>query len=237
MVKEWLILYNIIKEIRLYTMITKQQLRAARGLAGFGQKFVAENIGVDPQTISNIESGTGKVSSLHLAKLVDFYESRGIEFTDHNGVRNNPSGVRIYRGNAEFREFYDDIYETARKVGGEICLYNAASHLVIGALGSDYVKIQQERMLELKTKKPDHFNYRVIFAEGDGTFFGATYCEYRWIHPQHFNDTATFVYGDKVGVVTFAANDVTVVVIKNAGFAESLKKQFALQWQLTHEPK
>ncbi|WP_306261327.1 helix-turn-helix transcriptional regulator [Pararhizobium sp. IMCC21322] len=218
-------------------MITKEQLRAARGLAGFEQKFVAENIGVDPKTISNIENGKGNVSSPHAAKLVNFYETRGVEFTDHNGVRQIPSGVRVYRGNAEFRQFYDDIYETARKVGGEVCLYNAASHLVIGALGADFVKVQQERMLALKDKKPNQFRYRVIFAEGDGTFFGASYCEYRWINPEHFNDTATFVYGDKVGIATFENNDVMVVVIKNAGFAESLKKQFSLQWQLTHEPK
>ncbi len=218
-------------------MITREQLRAARALGGFDQKLVAKNVGVDPKTISNIESGKGNISSPHVVNLVQFYESRGIEFTAHNGVRNNPAGVRVYRGNAEFREFYDDIYETARKVGGEICLYNAASHLVIGALGDEFVKLQQERMLALKAKKPNQFLYRVIFAEGDGTFFGASYCEYRWINQQHFiDDTATFVFGDKVGVATFSENDVHVVVIENAGFAASLKKQFGLQWQLTHEP-
>lgn len=218
-------------------MITKEQLRAARGLSGFEQKAVAQFIGVDPKTISNIESGRGEVSSPNTIKLIQFYESRGIQFTDHNGVRQNPSGVRLYRGNAEFRQFYDDIYETARTIGGDMCLYNAVSHLVIGALGEDYMKIQQERMKNLKEKRPDQFTYRVIFAEGDGTFFGETYCQYRWIHPEHFNDqTAVFVYGDKVGIASFEQNDVDVVVIKNAGFAESQKKQFGLTWQLTHEP-
>ena len=206
-------------------------------MTGFEQKMVAENIGVDPKTISNIEGGRGEVSSPNAIKLVKFYESRGIQFTDHNGVRQSPSGVRIYRGNAEFRQFYDDIYETARTVGGDMCLYNAASALVIGALGEDYVKIQQERMLKIKEKNPDKYTYRVVFSEGDGTFFGATYCDYRWINPEHFNDTATFVYGDKVGIATFENNDVDVVVVKNAGFAESLKKQFGLLWQMTHEPK
>lgn len=217
-------------------MITREQLRAARGLAGFGQKMVAENIGVDPKSISNIETGKGELSSPNATKLVSFYESRGIEFTDCNGVRQSPSGVRIYNGNAGFQQFYDDIYETARTVGGDMCLYNAASHLVIGALGADYVQIQQERMMKLKAKRPDQYTYKVIFAEGDATFFGDTYCEYRWINPEHFNETATFVYGDKVGLATFRNNDVDVVVIKNAGFAESQKKQFGLLWQMTHEP-
>ncbi len=218
-------------------MISKEQLRAARALAGLEQKIVASNIGVDPKTISNIESGKGDVSSPHATSLVKFYQSRGIEFTDHNGVRQSPSGIRIYRGNAEFRQFYDDLYETARTVGGDMCLYNAASALVIGALGEDYVKIQQERMLVLKEKNSDKYTYRVIFAEGDGTFFGESYSEYRWINPEHFNDTATFVYGDKVGIATFEDNDVNVVVVKNAGFADSLKKQFGMLWQMTFEPK
>ena len=132
----------------------------------------AENIGVDQKTISNIESGKGEVSSPHTVKLVQFYESRGIQFIDHNGVRQSPSGIRVYRGNSEFRQFYDDLYETARTTGGEICLYNAVSHLVIAALGEEYVKVQQERMTKIKDSKPDHFTYKVIFAEGDGTFFG-----------------------------------------------------------------
>ena len=218
-------------------MITKEQLRAARGLSGFEQKMVAQSIGVDPKTISNMESGEGAISSPNAITLVNFYESRGIEFTDYNGVRQTPTGIRVYRGNAEFRQFYDDLYETARTIGGEMCLYNAASTLVINALGEDYVKTQQDRMMALKKKHPDKYTYRVIFSEGDGTFFGESYCEYRWINPEHFNETATFVYGDKVGIATFANNDVSVVVIKNKGFAESLKKQFGMLWQMTYEPK
>ncbi len=218
-------------------MITKEQLRAARGLTGFEQKLVAQSIGVDPKTISNIESGEGEVSSPNATTLVRFYESRGIEFIDHNGVRQSPTGIRIYRGNGEFRQFYDDLYETARTVGGDMCLYNAKSTLVINALGDDYVKIQQERMMALKKKNPDKYNYRVIFAEGDGTFFGESYSDYRWINPEHFNETATFVYGDKVGIATFENNDVSVVVVKNKGFADSLKKQFGMLWQMTYEPK
>lgn len=218
-------------------MITKEQLRAARGLSGFEQKMVAQSIGVDPKTISNIESGEGAISSPNAITLVNFYESRGIEFTDYNGVRQSPTGIRVYRGNAEFRQFYDDLYETARTVGGDMCLYNAASALVINALGEDYVKTQQDRMMALKKKHPDKYTYRVIFSEGDGTFFGESYCDYRWINPEHFNETATFVYGDKVGIATFENNDVSVVVIKNKGFAESLKKQFGMLWQMTYEPK
>ena len=56
-----------------------------------------------------------------------------------------------------------------------------------------------------------------------------SYCEYRWIHPEHFNDTtAVFIYSDKVGIANFEDNDVNVVVVKNEGFAESMKKQFGL---------
>ncbi len=207
-------------------MISKEQFRAARALLAVTQGFVAENIGATSKTISNIEEGTGQVESKYSGALQKFYENRNIEFLDHNGVRQKPSGLLFYQGNAEFREFYNDIYETAKTIGGDICLCNGSSDLVINALGADFVKTQQERMYKIK----NNFTYRVIFAEGDGVFFGDSYCQYRWISSKFFNETAIFIYGNKVGFATFKNNDVSVVVHEQADIAETLRNTFDFYW-------
>ena len=207
-------------------MISKEQLRAARALLAQTQGFVADNIGVTAKTISNIEEGTGHPDSKHAAALQGFYEARNIEFLDHNGVRQKPGGLSFYRGNAEFRQFYDDLYETAKSVGGDICLCNGSSRLVIGALGEDFVKIQQERMIRIK----NNYRYRVIFSEGDDVFFGGAYCDYRWISAKFFNTTAIYLFGDKVGFATFRDNDVSVVVHEHPDIAETQRHLFDYFW-------
>ena len=61
-------------------MVTKEQLRAARGILAETQGFIAENLGVSTKTISNIEEGTGIPDSQYTAALQNFYHSRNIEF-------------------------------------------------------------------------------------------------------------------------------------------------------------
>ena len=135
-------------------------------------------------------------------------------------------GLYHYRGNAEFRQLYDDLYETAKAIGGDICLCNGSSKLVINALGEDFVKSQQERMTKIK----NNYRYRVIFAEGDGVFFGADYCQYRWIASKFFNTTAIFIFANKVGFATFRDNDVSVIVHEHPDIAETQRHLFNYFW-------
>jgi len=207
-------------------MASKEQFRAARALIAETQGFIAEKLGTTTKTISNIEEGSGLSDSKYSEALKCFYQDRNIEFLDHNGVRQRPTGLVQYHGNAEFREFYNDLYETAKSIGGDICLCNGSSKLVTNALGADFVKLQQKRMEKIKA----NFTYRVIFAEGDGVFFGDSYCKYRWISSKFFNETAIFIYGEKVGFATFKDNDVCVVVHDDANIAETLRNTFDFYW-------
>lgn len=201
-------------------------MRMARAKLDLSQDQVAEAIGITKKTLSNAENGANKLSADNADRLKHFYQSSGLEFTDFNGVRETPTGLRTFRGRAGFHEFYEDQYKTFKAVGGDIWLYNGVSKLIIDALGPDYVEMHKSRMSKIKK----NINYRVIVEEGDDTFFGADYAHYRWLSKEQFNDKTIFVYGSKVGIVNFD-NDITVILIDQEEFAGTLRMLMENMWE------
>jgi DNA-binding XRE family transcriptional regulator len=207
--------------------MTPDQMRMARAKLDLSQDQVAEEIGITKKTLSNAENGTNKLSSDNLDKLKFFFTTRGLEFTDFNGVRETPTGLRTFKGKSGFQEFYEDQYKTFKAEGGDIWLYNGVSKLIIDALGMDYVEMHKARMSKIKNK----INYRVIVEEGDATFFGSDYAHYRWLPKEQFNDKTIFVYGSKVGLVNFD-DDITVVLIEQKEFADTLRRLMENMWDM-----
>lgn len=206
-------------------MITKQKLISARAFLGLNQSNIAENIGVTTKTISNIEEGDGVADNKHTGALQQFFEMRGIEFTDFNGIRQKPTGNRHLKGASGFRELYEMLYHSAKTCGGDIILYNGVSNLVMAALGADYVALQKKRMEKIK----NNYTYRVIVKEGDDTFFGAAYCDYKWLPEKHFNEKTFFVFGSIFAIVDFE-NDIDILIIDSQDVADSQKLLFNGVW-------
>ena len=100
--------------------MTPAQMRMARAKLNFSQGEVAEAISVSTNTLSAAESEKSHLSSENLHKLELFYTSRGIEFTEYEGVRQAPSGIVSFKGRTGFRDFYDYQYDKLRKIGGDI---------------------------------------------------------------------------------------------------------------------
>ena len=83
-------------------MITAQQMRAARALAGIDQKLLAERAGVSVPTIQRMEASDGVVRGVvdTLVKVIRALEESGVELIGENqpstaggrGVRLRPPG-------------------------------------------------------------------------------------------------------------------------------------------------
>jgi len=204
----------------------------ARAKLDIGQDQAAERAGITKKTLSNAESGAHKLSANNADRLRQFYTAQGLEFTDFNGVRETPTGLRTFRGRSGFQEFYEDQFKTFKSVGGDIWLYNGVSKLIMDALGLEYVEMHKACMEKIR----NNFNYRVIVEEGDDTFFGSGYASYRWLPKEQFNDKTIFVYGAKVGIVNFEG-DITVILIEQEAFADTLRLLMENMWnQSAREP-
>lgn len=203
-----------------------KQIAAARQLLGWSQADLATRSGVSKPSIIRIEKNLMSVKHDIQKQIQKLIEQNNIEFLDQCGLRENKKTLIQYSGQAGFREFYDDLYVTARDVGGDICLFNGVSDLVLKWLGEDFLKKHVERMLPIQ----DQYKYRVIVQEKDKSFLGASYCEYKWFPKNLFNDKTIFIYGDKISFITFLKNDIEILVLNQKELAESQKLFFNLAW-------
>lgn len=205
------------------------QMRMARAKLNLSQGEVAEAIGVSTNTLSAAESEKSSLSAENLRNLELFYTSKGIEFLDHDGVRQAPTGILAFKGRKGFLDFYDYQYEKLRKHGGDIWLYNGVSQNFIDALGAEFLTIHKQRMEKIK----ERFTYRVIVEEGDETAFGSAYAEYRAIPSDQFNDKTIFVFCGVLAIVDFS-NELTVTVIEQQGVASSISQLMLNSWDKAH---
>ena len=206
--------------------ISDIQARAARIILRLEATVVAESAGLSISPLYKFEAEGKGLSKEKLAKLRRFYENHGIEFEGREGLRLRPRGNVMYHGDDEFRAFYDDIYETLKRMGGEVCLFNGVPQQLIKHLGKQYYDMHRARMDAIK----NGFNFMVIVAEDEKNLIGSSFVEYRYFPKSLFNDKTIYVYGNKVAFLNFDNDEVQVLVIENGEVADSLRVMFKASW-------
>lgn len=207
--------------------LTAAQCRAARALLGWSQPDLATRSGMHVQTICAFESESGTPTKRTLTRITETLEKGGVEFQPNDGVARKTSPLTIYNGSDGFKAFMDDVYETAKSVGGEICLLNAKPANWIKWLGQDWYENHSKRMQTLlKT-----IDFRVTAKEGDKNFIGGKHSEYRWVPKEIWNEQSFYCYGDRIGFLHFEEDEVEIYVLKQKQFAESFRFLFNIAWE------
>jgi len=214
-------------------MITGNQVRAARALLDLSQPQVAESTGISKNTIYNIEKGGAAVPGGESAfKLQTFFEGNGIDFLPNQGVQFRQD-ERSYKGRAGIQQFFDDVYETAKSSGGQICLFNGVPHLLVKWLGDEFYEMHSRRMVRIK----NNFTFKIIVEEGDNQFIAAGFAEYRWFPRRKFSDQTVYIYGDKVAFFAFTPDSVDISVFSNPKLVKTQRVFFDLAWDAAKVPQ
>jgi transcriptional regulator with XRE-family HTH domain len=208
-------------------MPTIDQIRAARALLNWSQADLATRADLSQTGIARIESGVNMPNSSTLDKIAAAFDGAGIEFIADRGVEKRRSDFKRYKGPAEFRAFFDDVYETAKREGGEICLFNGVPALLHKWLGEDWYKFHAERMQSIKNK----YTFKVIVKEGESKLIGSSFASYKSFPAGLFNEKTIYVYGSKIAFITFLENDVNVLQIEENDVATSFRILFNVAWQ------
>ena len=207
-------------------MISRKQILLARTMLDLSQQNLAQALGMTRQTISDIEKGITDPPVSRLNDLETFFAGKGIEFLDGDGLRMKQISVTRYRGSDELRAFMDDVYTTAKTVGGDICLFNGVPALLRKWLGEDWYAMHAKRMQEIKNQ----FDFKVTVREGENLFIGKSFATYRWFPKDLFHERTIYVYGNKLAFISFDEDDVRALVLDQDEIADSFRVLFNIAW-------
>lgn len=191
---------------------------------------IARQIDISKMTISNHMQSHSRMSAESMQKLLDFFESRSIEFID-NGVRERKKGVATYEGRDGFASFRQDVLAAARVGNADICISDVDDRLFDKwGQGEVNEKYRKEMM------KLTHNTCRVLVREKDFHFPASDFAEYRWSEEGEFGDFSFYLYANKTAMLIFDDNNLYIYVIEDPNVTTHFRKQFNAKWDSAHIP-
>lgn len=207
-------------------MITLRQIDAALGLLGMSGSDFADKIALNKSTFNSYFTGKASIPSGRLGEIQKWFEGAGIVFTEQGGVNPNTSDIITYEGRQGFQTFMDDVYETAKKYGGDICLFNTQPTLWPKYLGEEWYAMHTRRMKGLG----DRIRVRIAIRESDESFI-LPIAEYRWIPKDKWKDIIFYAYGPKLGLLNFQEDNIRITVINETELADSFRVLYEIAWE------
>lgn len=211
-------------------MPTAKEIRAARVYLDWSQDDLADRSGLAVSTIRNIEAGFGNPSGKSAQALHKAF-GEYVEFLPNGGFQPKQANVKIYHGRSGFIDFFWNVHETVKAVGGEICVSNVDEKDFLFWLGEEDAQKYKDAMADLDK----NFFFKTLIKEGDDYFAGGQYAEYRWIAAAEFTNVPFYVYGDKLAIILFE-KEVSVYVLDNKNIAKAYRAQFNILWDRAIKP-
>lgn len=214
--------------------ITSAQCRMARALLNWSQPELAERCDLSVMTVSKFEKEglDYRPEARTLEKIASVLSNKGLEFTSGDGVKKKENSIHVYEGKKGFWDFYDDIYETAKEIGGEFCVNNVSEKVF-----ESWLQEKAESYKKNMAALPNKIHMKIIVEEEDNFFTATEYAEYRWAKKEKFSNASFYVYGNKLAILLFEPENVFVYVIDEKRIADEYRKQFGTLWEQAYEPK
>jgi HTH-type transcriptional regulator, sugar sensing transcriptional regulator len=132
--------------------------------------------------------------------------------------------VEVFKGKEGLKYFLKDIIKTEKDV------------LITGINDLKYQEALPIFMKQyFRDLRKNNIKERVITVKREGVFLFdkimAPITKYRYLEEKQFNPTNTFIYGNKVVIVTFGT-PITAIMIKNEEIAKTYKGQFEHLWKI-----
>ncbi|NND64816.1 MAG: helix-turn-helix transcriptional regulator [Gammaproteobacteria bacterium] len=207
-------------------MITRDQIRAARGLLGWTQLDLAANASLSKTAINNIERDLSSPRVSTLEKLQSVFEQHGVEFISE-GVRRSHEMFKVerYEGPEAIRRYLIDVVETLKQSGQREVVHSFVDEQPF----VDHYRV--EAFAYYQAVISAGFRERLLICEGCMMRYGPTsVAQYRYVPVELFNQMSHSVYGNKVCIFLMGERERTLV-IESPTIADSFRKQFEANWK------
>jgi sugar-specific transcriptional regulator TrmB len=135
--------------------------------------------------------------------------------------------VEVFKGKEGIKYFLKDIIKTKKEVliiGIDDSKYNELLPIFMEQYFRDLkIKKIPERVITIKKEKAFTFNKKL-----------ASTTKYKFLNEEQFNPTNTFIYGNKVVIVSWGT-PITAIMIQNKGIADTYKSHFELLWEIAKQ--
>lgn len=209
-------------------MINAGQVRAARALVAWSQDVLAEKTNLSKSTLQKIETGliaSPRAATMEAVQKV--FESAGVEFLPNSGLRMRDPMVTTLEGKKAYKLLLDDVYETLRGTGGEMCIFGLEEKTASAELENDPQK-KEEILAHIERLKKEKIREKLLICEGDTNYLAPQYW-YRWMPKEYFEPYPIYVYGTKVAIIYWGP-PFKAIVYENSEIANSMHKIFDFVW-------
>jgi hypothetical protein len=121
----------------------------------------------------------------------------------------------------------DDIYEVAKNVGGDICLFNGMPRYFYKYLGEEWYAEHSKRMSKIK----NNFKLKITVKEGEDLLIASDFAEYKYFPAHLFKEKTFYSYGDKLAIMSFDEDNVSIRVLAEKEIATSFQILFDIAWK------
>ena len=212
-----------------FTMISIEQIKAARALLDWTQDDLAHAAKLSKPSINTLERRIANPKMETLASIQRALEEAGVEFMEGPGVRLKSFALKtvIFEGNDSLLRLMNDIFDTLKGTDKEI--------MIAGVDEAKYASVGGVRVLEGIAKRiKQGIKTKILICEGDTNFIEPK-SHYRWIPKKFFSRTPYYVYDNKYAIFLWGPPH-KVVLIENVEIAESYRQQFLAHWGASKTP-
>jgi transcriptional regulator with XRE-family HTH domain len=204
-----------------------RQIRAARALLDWSQDDLAAASGLSVATIRKLELGHISPRGETTRAIRQSFEDAGLEFVEPNGVRQRPEDIKVYQGVEGLSAFFDDLYQSARKKGGEFLCVCASEKPYMGSCPEES-RIHVERMTKIK----DAISAKCILTGDDASTHCNAYSEYRWLSKHYVDSVPFYVSDDRCAFFIFESDPAPkIIMIQSPVMARAFRQQFYSMWE------
>ena len=215
-------------------MISPSQCIMARSRMRLSVEALAKEAGVSHMTIRRFENGESEPNAENMKKIHDFFYRSGRRFGPNNSVSDASINSYTLEGPSGFRLFFDEVYEAARDLGGEFCIFNGVPNKIIESVGEEWYKAHAHRMMKIK----DNFTFRVLLGDDEKNLIGVDFAIYKHFSTEYrqngdagLKQEMIYIFGEKVAIISFKTN-IKIMVIESFEYSHNQKMLFNLAWDM-----
>ncbi len=207
---------------------TPEDIRAARAWLGWTQSDLGDRVGLSSIAIANIEKKKFNPTAANLQKIQEVFFESDIEFINGGGFKKRSDLVRIYEGDEGLKAFFDDVYSSVSKKGGEILVSGVDEKMFWGRY-EHISKMHSSRMAKL-----NNFTCKCLVRESDSNESGVSYAEYRSIPDAMFSNVPFYIYSNKLAVILWKEMP-KFIILDDPDLTDAYRKQFEFVWKVVNK--